>query len=362
MNNKASFTDIPIHPGAHLKDTLEALGLSQTELAKRMGMSRKVINEVISEKAPISAGTAILLERVLKIPAHIWINLQRNYDLNIAYIAEQEKLIKESEFLKIFPVAKIIKYGWIPETKSKTEKVKNLLSFFSVSSLADIENSLSVQFRRSFRENTSKEAIYTWLRQGEIQVRKLEIEDYNENGLKDKLSQLRQLTNKPPDIFHSEIVRICASVGVAVVFVPELPKAFINGATFWFDNFRKSALLLSLRFKTNDHLWFSFFHELGHIILHRKKENFLDLSDNKLTGEDEAKEAEANSFAESLLISENEWERFKKFAPFSEHKVLSFSESIGIAPGIVVGRLQREKLLPFTHLNGLKEKYNWILD
>lgn len=362
MNNKASFTDTPIHPGLHLRDSLDSLGLSQTELASRMGMSRKVINEIISGKAPISAGTAIHLERLLKIPAHIWTNLQKNYDLNVAYLAEMEKLKKESEFLANFPIAKMMNYGWIPKTRVREDKVKYLLSFFSVTSLNNIENSLSVQFRRSFRENTSIESVYAWLRQGELEVRKIKINDYNETKLKNELLNLRQLTNTAPEIFQNEIKNICAKAGVAIAFVPELPKTFINGATFWYDNFKKAGLLLSLRFKTNDHLWFSFFHELGHIILHRKRENFLDLSNSVLTGSDKIKESEANSFAANLLIPETEWESFKDIRPMSKHVVISFAESISIAPGIVVGRLQREKILPYTHLNSLKEKYDWVLN
>jgi len=362
MNREVSFTDDLIHPGEHLKDTLESLGLSQTELAKRIGMSRKVINEIILGKAPVLAGTAILLERVIKTPAHIWTNLQKNYDLNIAYIIEKEKLKKESELLNNFPVSKMMKYCWIPKTRSNEEKVKYLLSFFSVSSLANIENSLSVQFRRSFNNTASRESIFAWLRQGELEINKMDIKSFNEEGLKEELFNLRCLTNTSPDVFQEEIKTICASVGVAVAFVPELPKTYINGATYWFESFTKSAMLLSLRFKTNDHLWFSFFHELGHIILHRKKENFLDITNVELSKDDKTKEIEADRFAANLLIPKSDWKQFKYSTPFSTNRVLGFSKQIGIAPGIVVGRLQREGLLPYTHLNGLKVKYRWILN
>lgn len=362
MSNNDFYTDSPIHPGEHLKDTLASFGLSQTELSNRIGKSRKVINEIISGKAPIAPSTAILLERVLNVPAHVWNNLQRNFDLNIAYLSEQVKIKKESKLLSYFPIRQMIKFGWIPECMSNEEKVKNLLSFFCVSSLMNIENSLSVQFRRSIRDNISKEALYAWIRQGEYEVRKIETSTYDKIGLQKCLSELRNLTNVSPELFQPEVKRICAGVGVAVVFVPELPKTYINGATFWFDGFKKSALLLSLRFKTNDNLWFSFFHELGHIILHRKKENFLDISGLKLTGEDRIKEKEADTFAANILIPDAKWNDFKYSVPYTRQKILQFSQDIAIAPGIVVGRLQKEELLPYSHLNGLKEKYQWVLD
>lgn len=362
MSNQIFFTDSPIHPGIHLKDTLETQSISQTELANRLGLSRKVINEIIAGKAPISPSSAILLERVLKIPAHIWNNLQRNYDLNIAYLREQKKLDEESNLLGNFPIRNMIKYGWIPESLKKNEKVKSLLSFFGVSSLKNIENSLSVQFRRSTRENLSKEAIYAWLRKGELEVQSIETDNYSDRELKKRLPILRNLTSTLPEIFEPKLKEICAEAGVAVAFVPELPKSYINGATFWLDSSKRVALLLSLRFKTNDHLWFSFFHELGHILLHKKRENFLDIEKDVFSKEDKLKEIEADSFAANILIPPDKWQEFKFNSPFSKYKVLQFAEYINIAPGIVVGRLQKEELIPYTHLNGLKEKYQWVIN
>ncbi|MBN1351982.1 HigA family addiction module antidote protein [candidate division KSB1 bacterium] len=86
MNNLPSFADSPIHPGIYLKESLEEIGINQTDLAKRIGISRKVINEIIAGKAPITANTAILLESVTKVPAHFWNNLQKNYELNLAIL------------------------------------------------------------------------------------------------------------------------------------------------------------------------------------------------------------------------------------------------------------------------------------
>ena len=360
MNNQNSFTDSPVHPGIHLRDTLDELGISQTELANRLDLSRKVINEIIAGKAPISPSSAILLERVLKIPAHIWNNLQRNYDLNIAYLNEQKKLVEESDLLRDFPVRNMINYGWIPDSRKKSEKIKSLLSFFSVSSLKNIENSISIQFRRSNRENISKEAVFAWLRKGELEIQSIKTDVYNEKELKKRIAEFRVLTNTTPDTFAPKLKEICTKVGVAVAFVPELPKSFINGATFWLDNYKKVALLLSLRFKTNDHLWFSFFHELGHIILHKKKENFLDIEKDVFSNVDKLKENEADIFAANILIPSEKWQEFKFDSPFSNQKVIQFAKHVNIAPGIVVGRLQKEKLLPYAHLNGLKEKYQWI--
>lgn len=113
-------------------------------------------------------------------------------------------------------------------------------------------------------------------------------------------------------------------------------------------------LMLSLRFRSNDHLWFSFFHEAAHILLHRKRLMFLEFDKN--AGQRE--EVEANRFAADVLIPPQAAREL--FAmPKSKSEVEVFADRLGIAPGIVVGRIQHEGLLPHTHLNDLKVRYAW---
>lgn len=141
---------------------------------------------------------------------------------------------------------------------------------------------------------------------------------------------------------------------MAVVLVPGLPKTGLSGATRWL-NPDKALIQLSLRYKSNDHLWFTFFHEAAHILLHGKKELFLE----GLDGIDETKEHEANVFARDRLIPPRGFASFVRQADFSQEAITRFSESIGIAPGIVVGRLQHEGWLPHSHCNALKIFYDW---
>jgi hypothetical protein len=137
------------------------------------------------------------------------------------------------------------------------------------------------------------------------------------------------------------------------LFVPELPRARVSGASRWLAPHR-ALIQLSLRFKADDQLWFSFFHEAGHILLHTKKGIFVDDGNSTST-----QEKEANAFASSILIPDEAFERFSATRPFATHSVVAFAEEQGIAPGIVVGRLQHERLLPYTHLNGLKRSLAW---
>ncbi len=148
---------------------------------------------------------------------------------------------------------------------------------------------------------------------------------------------------------------------VAVVFVPQLPKTRTSGATHWL-NPDKALIQLSLRYKTNDHLWFAFFHESGHILLHGKRDFFLEGND-VVSVENRDKELEANKFAEDLLIPPAELKQFlASNQQLSKAGIEQFAAKIGIAPGIVVGRLQHDGVLPPSHYNDLKQSFEWVLD
>lgn len=72
----------PVHPGAVLQDELDELGISQTGLARHIGVLPKTVNEVCRGKRGISAEMAIKLSRALGASPHFWLNLQNNWELS----------------------------------------------------------------------------------------------------------------------------------------------------------------------------------------------------------------------------------------------------------------------------------------
>ncbi|MCK5689272.1 ImmA/IrrE family metallo-endopeptidase, partial [Myxococcota bacterium] len=188
---------------------------------------------------------------------------------------------------------------------------------------------------------------------GEIEAQQIVCEPFNKKRFRAVLKNARALTTESPDVFLPTLIKECASAGVAVVFVPELPKTRVSGCTRWLGN--KAVIQLSLRYKSNDHLWFTFFHEAGHILKHGRKEIFIEGN-----GMDDEKEKEADVFARNYLIPRADYRRFlrewdgRKLGP-----VEAFAKEIDIAPGIVVGRLQRDKKLTFRQGNGLKVFWEW---
>ena len=150
-------------------------------------------------------------------------------------------------------------------------------------------------------------------------------------------------------------LRDCAACGLALVFVPELPGTHVWGATRWLSPSR-ALIQLSLRYKTDDHFWFTFFHECGHVLLHGKRDVFVESEEFSL---DEAKEAEANSLARNVLIPETALKSFLRRRVFTGTAIRQFAFQIGVAPGIVVGRLQHDGLLERTACNELKRTLDW---
>jgi addiction module HigA family antidote len=343
-------------PGKTLLETLTSLGMTQTELAERIGRTPKHISGIITGKERILPETAIQLERALGVPAGFWNNRQRDYDEFCARQAEKNRLIQYVRWASNFPYRRMMNLGWVPKEVAPLKRLESLLDYFGVSDPASWDSLWAGEkatYRRSAAVRADEYALAAWLRRGEIVSRSINCQPYSENKFKDILNNIRRLTTYPPDVFQKQVIDLCASAGVAVVFVPELPKT-ASGATQWLTP-DKALMQLSLRYKSDDHLWFTFFHEAAHILLHSKKNIYIE--NPQMSGECEN---QANAFAENTLIPQREFRNFVSINKFTRDSILAFAKEVGIAPGIVVGRLQKESLLSWnTPLNELKLRLVW---
>ena len=108
--------DYAVPPGATLKETLEAKGLSQADLAVRSGMAEKTISQIVNGIAPISCETAEKLELVLGIPASFWNASERTYRQMLVKVDEAKRLEKDVDWLQEIPLATLIERRVHPET------------------------------------------------------------------------------------------------------------------------------------------------------------------------------------------------------------------------------------------------------
>jgi HTH-type transcriptional regulator / antitoxin HigA len=348
-------------PGETLLELLEERSMSQTELAERMGRPKKTISEIINAKAAITPDTALQIENVFGVPAHFWMRREQDYQESLARHREHERLAQQMEWLKSFPVREMIKRGWIEDKKDKLEQFKVVLSFFGIASPEQWEkywSSRAVAYRKSAVVSTNKASLITWLRQGERLAEKIDCEPYNASRFRKALETIRTLTNETFEDARPKIVDLCAEAGVVVVFVTEMPKMGVSGVTRWLSS-SKALIQLSLRYEQDDSFWFTFFHESKHVLQENKDEMFFAGDEGVAYDPEAPMEREANEFSANFLIPEAEFKRFVASSGkrYSKVEIVRFSSRLNIAPGVVVGRLQYEELLPPGHCNDLKRKY-----
>ena len=346
-------------PGETLFEILEERGMSQAELAERTGRPKKTINEIIKGKTAITPETAFQFERVLGTPASFWNKRECTYREWLAYQKEREELEKYIDWVNNFPLKEIVRLGWIKKHIDPIDQLKELLQYLGVATPVQWENMLQgVQWRQSTAFSVSPAAVSVWIRQGELLAQNIYCQPYSEKGFQNALKTIRHLTTRPLNEFANDLVDICAQNGVALVFLPELPKIRTSGATRWLSP-NKALIMLSFRYKSDDHFWFTFFHEAAHILLHGKRQIFLE-DGQQMNEEMQKKEEEADRFASETLIPEKELRKLIPSGDFFSHQdILDFAHELGIAPGIIVGRLQHEGYIPQKNLNGLKRKFDW---
>lgn len=349
--------DYAVSPGEVLSVELELRGMTQQELARRTGITPKHIISILKAKSAITPETAIKLERALGMPVEYWLNLESHYQEILARVDEEAQLERDLDWLKRIPISAMAELNWIEKTKDKKDQLVEVLRFFGIASVGQWDEmwpNLKVAYRQNQTHEVFPEAVSAWLREGEIESSSIACEPYSKVKFREVLDKIRELTTQDPVHFVPAMQELCSMAGVAVVFVPALPKTGVSGATRWINK-DKAIIQLSLRYRTDDHLWFTFFHEAGHILLHGKKELFLEGTN----GLDKDKENEASTFAEQELIPAKKFSKFIADRNFDKTSITLFSKSIGISPGIVVGQLQHKDLLNITFCNDLKRRFKW---
>ena len=350
-------------PGDTIADVLEERGWTQVELAKRTGFTAKHINQLLKGDAPITQDTAAKLEIVLGSTVRFWVGLDSQYREQLARRDELANLEREAGWLKVLPLADMIRFGWVPKVQNKALQVRECLKFFAVSDVAAWRATYSepvAAYRASPKLKRVGSSVAAWLREGERKAAELRCADYDKVKFEQALAEIRALTKiAEPIKFLPGLIRLCAAAGVAVVIAPAPEGCPVSGATKWLAP-NKALIMLSVRGKSDDKLWFTFFHEAGHLLKHGKSLTFIDSLGE--AGLHASEEAEADAFARDFLLSPAAFSVFIATGMFSAARVERFAKEQGVSAGILVGRLQFNGHIPFANLNGLKVKYTWKHD
>ena len=317
--------------------------MTQKNLSARTGLSEKHLSQIINGEASITVETALLLENALGGTASFWINLEKNYQETRARLDRISVLRKEIAVVAKFPYSELQKRNYVEPTTTREKRVENLWKFFGVNSLSYVQTTEAIAYRRRGDKDIKIEAIAAWLRCGELESRKEKPAQFSVTGLKQSLEKLRHITVKPAEEFSVEARELLRKCGVSLVYVAHFPGTGVSGAVRWVGD--NPVIQLSLLGAYADIFWFNLFHELGHLLLHSKKEKFIEF-DNPALSTVQQKEQEANSFARDALIPGDAYSRFLQQGNLSRVSVAKFAHSVGIDPGVVEGRLCHERVSP----------------
>jgi HTH-type transcriptional regulator/antitoxin HigA len=330
-------------------------GINAAELARRLGVTPKHVSELLSGKAPLSHALALDLERVTGVSARIWSLYEAGYRSSLARQAADEKLADQYETAKAFPLAYLRKFGFIKApARDRAGTVRELLAVLGVASFDAFTttwNHGSVAYRRSALSRDNGPALAVWLRLAEQHADGLrDLPAFDRAGLEALIPALRDLTVAPPRAAIDEAIARLRDVGVVLCLNPPVPGLRIHAATRWLNG--HPVIQLSLLMKSDDQLWFTLLHELGHVLLHGQTDLFL-------LGEPTTAEEEADQYASDVLIPRRHRDRLPRRRDIGAVEALA--TELGIAPSIVLGQAQR-MTADYAWGHSLKVKIEWVTE
>lgn len=345
-------------PGATILNVLEYKNLEIDEFADQCGMTEDEFDLLLKGQKRISSKIAEILELELGGSKAFWLAREKQYQADKKRLAVSDTYQENLAWARSFPLRDMARNNWISPTRTAEDRIDACLQFFNVSSAAEWKKENSgllnaVAFRTSPTFESNIESVATWLRQGEIEADKIDCAPWNKKRLESSLSDLKALTrNKNPKSFIPKLREICSASGVALVIIPAPQKCHASGATRFLTP-EKALIQLSFRYRSDDHFWFTFFHEVGHLLLHSQDALFIESAANEISEE----ENEANQFSENLLIPENIRHEMWNFGKKDYRSIMRFAKFNGISAGIVVGQLQHAGIIQRNELNRLKIRY-----
>lgn len=344
-------------PGETIADVLRERHLPPFAFARQIGYPPEQMNELLHGRAVLSTDTAQLLSTHLGASREFWLRRESQYRADLARLHKGSAV--GPEWLRELPLGDMIRWQWVEQKPNTAEQTAACLDFFGVPdetvwrSVYGVSSEMAA-FRTSRTFDSRPGAVAAWMRKGELAAQDIRCKAWNRDQFLAALSRIRSLTRqKDPQRFVQALTETCAECGVAVVILRAPSGCRASGATRFLSP-SKALLLLSFRYLSDDHFWFTFFHEAAHLILHGEEALFIE-ADEML---DSSQEDEANSFAEEVLIPAAFRSELARLS-LTSREVIRFAVRVGVAPGIVVGQLQHNGRLAHNRLNDLKRRFRW---
>ena len=334
-----------ITPGRILSRELEARGWTQKDLAEIMDRPTQTINAIVKAKKEITPETAIELAAAFDISPEFWTNLENNYRLHLAqkkHSNNDDAIARRRRLYELVPIAELTKKQWLPNTKNLEELEKAVCDFLDISSPIDTPK-LAVNFRRNSALESENTVFIAWIKRVEHLLKNKTLGTFNRENFKLAIPEILNYAENVENI--AQIPSLLTSLGIHFIIVPHIPRTYLDGATFMLDN--HPVIAMTLRYNRLDSFWFTLMHELGHIYAGHEGVYLDDLQHL----EDNPEETEANKLSCNWLISQSALAEFIEVQKnkFSAQIIEQFAESQKRHPGIVVGRLQYDKVIPYEN-------------
>ena len=347
-------------PGETIVDLLDERGMSSSDLAAAIGETCIVVEQLLAGTEALTDRLALKLEAAFGAPADFWLRRETSFRAALERRQAAESTEAKRQWLHSLPLKDMMAFGWLPEVPKEVNEAASLcLRFFDEPDLSSWRGTFSDEvplaaFRTSPTVDSDAAAVAAWLRRGEVLAAALKCAPWDPARFRAALFEIRALTNnKKPKIFVPELQRVCANSGVAVVIVRAPSGCRASGATRFLSADR-AILMLSFRYLSDDHFWFTFFHEAGHLLLHDNGDTFLE----GINSSTDRAAREANDFAARTLIPP-EFEAEMLRLKVDGREVVRFATRAGVSPGIVVGQLQHRRVFTRRQLNDLKRRFSW---
>jgi HTH-type transcriptional regulator/antitoxin HigA len=338
-------TTLPDHlvasPGAVLEEWLDERRMSQRELADRTSKSDKFISQLINGKASLTADTAHDLELVTGVSADTWLRVEGSYRAMLRRRAAIDAAAAsdspvEASLLKFLRDAGLV----TAPARAKGEQLVQVFALLGVSSTDGLHR-LTHRHAAAFRVSASytpdpvatEVMIALAQRQGSLVSR----EGFSPEVVQAILPALRALTRNQPAKGAREARALLASGGVALVFLPNVPKAHCNGVTLWGPD--GPIVAITDRGRREDIFWFTLFHELAHVLDGQRDAIYLE---GPRGAEKPEAERRADEFATELLVPREQEHLLAQIESVDDLAVVA--RELGVGAGVVIGQLHHRGL------------------
>lgn len=350
-------------PGEFIRDELAARGWTQRQLAEILGRPEQVVSAILNAKKEITPETAMALAEAFGTSAELWLNLEGSYRLSRAG-APGGDVRRRARLHSLVPLRELIARRWIDDVSDDLDALEAAVCEFLEMRSIDEQPRVMMAARRSGDRHDLTPGQVAWAFRAKHVASTVPAPPYSRREAERIVPLLPRLS--ADDRRMRTVVPSLTQVGVRVVRVPHLPGTRIDGATFWLDP-HSPVVALSLRYDRVDSFWFTLMHELAHV---RQGYAEVGLFDSDLVAEaaqrrkrGPACEREADRLASRWLIPTDELRKFiRRTRPFySAASIRAFADSVGVHPGIVLGRLQHQGEVPYGNLRRMLEKVSPLL-